>query len=140
MMRVRGLIAEDRALAVLLPEVERLRQLEARFRAAVSPALARACRVAAWQDGMALIHCANGAAAARVRSQATTLAKAMSTPAQPVEALKVKLRADWNRPAGREKPGMSRKALDAWGALESNLPEGGLKQSIDRLLRRQRSG
>jgi hypothetical protein len=140
LVRVRGLIAQDRTLAMLVPEAERLRTLNQRFGKAVAPAVARVCRIVALQGTTALVHCGNGAAAARLRSQATTVARALATAEQPVETLKIKLRADWNLPARPEKAGMGTQAVTAWAELESQLPEGGLKEAVDRLLHHHRSG
>lgn len=140
LVRVKGLIAEDRTLAVLLPEAARLQELNRRFAKSVSPAVARVCRIVALQGTIALVHCGNGAAASRLRSQATTVARAVSTSAVAVEGLKIKLRADWNLPARPEKSGMGREAVAAWSELEGRLPEGGLKAAVDRLVRRHQGG
>jgi len=134
LVRVRGLIAQDRSLAVLVPEAERLRGLNLRFGKAVAPAVARVCRVVALQGTTALVHCGNGAAASRLRSQATTVARALSSAELPVESLKIKLRADWNLPPRPEKAGMGTQAVAAWAELEAQLPEGGLKEAVDRLI------
>jgi hypothetical protein len=138
LQRIRVLIGQDRALAVLLPEAQRLRELDDRLARALPRAVAEACRVAALVDGEALIMCANGAAASRVRGTATTLARALSTDKQPVDRLKVKVRADWARPERPEKAGMARGALTAWDELEHTLPDGDLKAAVDRLISHQR--
>jgi len=70
LVRLRGLLQADRSLAVALPEAERLAVLNRRFAGVVPKAVARACRVAAIQGDTALVFCANGAAASRVRAQA----------------------------------------------------------------------
>jgi len=132
--RVRSLIAEDRALALLIPEAQRMQDLNRRFARAVTPAVARACKVMALQGETALVHCANGAAATRLRSQAVSVAKALATAQIPVDALKIRLRADWNRSAKPPKPGIRRAGLDAWLDLDASLPAGELKSAVDRLL------
>lgn len=138
MLRVRGLIAQDRTLALLIPEAEQLRELNVRFGKAVTPAVARVCRVVELQGTTALVHCGNGAAASRLRSQTTTLARALATPSVPVETLKIRLRADWNLPPRPEKSGMPDAAVTAWIELEHQLPEGGLKAAVDHLIRHQK--
>jgi hypothetical protein len=127
--RVRALIGQDRTLAVLLPEAARLRELNGRLAQALPPAVARACQVAALNGGEALIYCGNGAAASRVRGQAASLARALA-----VDSVKVRMRADWARPDRPAKAGLGQGALKAWDELEHELPEGDLKQAIDRLL------
>ncbi len=136
--RVRGLLRQDRALAVLLPEAERLAALDRRLAGAVPPPLARVCRVVAMTEGEVQVHCGNGAAAARLRSLADTLARALSTPELPVARLKIKVRADWSLPERPPKAGMAAAGLAAWQALDSQLPESELKAAVERLLRHQR--
>lgn len=136
--RVRALLGRDPTLAVLLPEAERLRVLNGRLAQALPPALARACQVAAVRNGEAVVVCGNGAAAARVRSQATSLARTLTAPAWPVERIKVRVQADWARPERRAKPGLGAAALQAWDELEHALPDGALKAAVDRLLARHR--
>lgn len=136
--RVRALIGQERALAVLLPEAERLHELNGRLAHALPSAVARACQVVAVRDGEALIYCGNGAAAARVRSQAAAVARALTSAAQPVDRLKVRVQADWARPDRPEKAGLGRGALTAWDALEHELPDGALKAAVDRLLAHHR--
>ena len=138
LQRVRGVLAEDRSLALLLPEARRLAELNRLF-ARVAPAgLARACRVAAVTGETALVYCGNGAAAARVRSQARTLARALSAEGRAVSEIKVKVRADWAAPDRPAKQGMGESALSAWRALDGSLPPGGLKEAVQRLLQHQR--
>lgn len=136
--RVRTLIGQDRALLVLVPEAERLRALTGRLACVLPPALARACQVVAVRDGEALVLCGNGAAAARVRSQAAAAVRALTTPATPVERLKVRVQADWARPDRPEKPVLGRAALSAWDELDQALPDGALKAAVERLLARHR--
>ncbi len=137
---VRGLLAEDRSLALLLPEARRLAELNRLFARITPPGLAEACRVAAVTGETALIYCGHGAAAARVRSQAKTLAHALSAAGRTVSAIKVRVRADWAAPDRPAKQGMGRSALEAWLALSRALPPGGLREAVERLLRHQRSG
>ncbi len=143
LVRLRGLLQADRLLAVALPEAERLAELNRRFAATVPKAVARACRVAAIQGDTALVYCANGAAASRVRAQAQGLARALSQArsqdGQPVAAVKVKVRADWALPEPPEKQDMPPAALTAFQSLEDSLPEGDLKDAVERLLARRRS-
>lgn len=137
MQRVRGVLAADRALALLLPEARRLAELN-RLLARVAPSgLTRACRVAAVTGETALIYCGYGAAAARLRSQAESLARALSTEGRTVSAIKVKVRADWAVPDRQAKQGMGEAALAAWHALDGALPPGDLKDAVQRLLRHQ---
>lgn len=135
LQRVRGVLAEDRALALLLPEARRLRELNRLFARAAPAGLAHACRVAAVTGETALIHCGHGAAAARLRSQAESLARALSTEDRVIATIKVKVRADWAAPDRPVKQGMNDTALSAWLALDQALPPGGLKDAVDRLLR-----
>ena len=135
---VRALIGQDRTLATLLPAARGLRQLNDRLLGALPRAVARTCQVVLVTDGEALILCGNGAAASRVRSQANGLARALSTPDQPVTRIKVRVQADWARPDRPEKPGMARRALAAWDDLEHELPDGELKAAVDRLLEHHR--
>jgi hypothetical protein len=136
-MRVRGVLAEERALAVLLPEARRLARLNERFARAAPAGLARACRVAALEGDTALVYCGHGAAAARLRSQTATLARALDTAETPVAALKVKVRADWAAPARQAKRDMPPAALAAWASLRDELADAALKAAVDRLLRHQ---
>lgn len=136
-VRLRNVLGDSPTLAVALPEAERLRELNRRFAGAVPAAVARACRVAAIQGETALIFCANGAAASRVRSQATGVARALARPESPVLAVKVKVRADWTLPEKREKADLSKTALSAFRELDATLPEGDLKAAVDALLARR---
>jgi hypothetical protein len=131
-------LAEDRALALLLPEARRLVELNRLFARVAPPGLAHACRVAALRGETALIHCGHGAAAARLRSQAKTLARALSAEGRAVTEIEVKVRADWAVPERPAKQGMGQPALAAWQALDGRLPPGGLKAAVQRLLRHQR--
>lgn len=154
---IRGILRDAPTLAVALPEAERMRELNRRFAGVVPAAVARACRVVAIQDGTALLHCANGAAASRVRSQASGIARALSSRApgrptidlastgggsgdssRPVLAVKVKVRADWTLPEKREKAGLGNAALSAFRELDAQLPECDLKAAVDALLSRRR--
>ncbi len=138
LVRVRGLLQADRTLAVALPEAERLAVLNRRFATVVPAAVARACRVAAIQGETALLFCANGAAASRVRAQARGVAKALATTDAPVVSLKVKVRADWSLPERPEKRDLPATALGAFRDLDEHLPEGALKDAVERLLARRR--
>ncbi len=138
LQRIRGILRSDPTLAVALPEAERLRELNRRFAGVVPAAVARACRVAAVQGETALVFCANGAAASRVRSQATGVARVLSRPESPVLAVKVKIRADWTLPEKREKRDMAAAGLAAFRDLDAQLPDGDLKAAVDALLARRR--
>jgi hypothetical protein len=140
LQRVRTLIGQDRGLAVLLPEAERLQELNRRLGLALPPAVARACRVVGVANGEARVACDNGAAASRLRSQATTAAKALTSAACPVDRLRVRVQADWSRPDRPPKRGMDRAALVAWDELDRDLPEGGLKAAVERLISHHRQG
>lgn len=137
LVRVRGLLQADRTLAVALPEAERLVALNRRFAGVVPKAVALACRVAAIQDDLALVYCANGAAASRVRAQAKGVAQALAQAGAPVAAVKVKVRADWSLPERPEKHDMPAAALGAFRELENTLPDGALKDAVERLLARR---
>jgi len=138
LQRVGGILAEDRSLALLLPEARRLAELNRLFARVVPTGLARACRVAAVTGETALVYCGNGAAAARVRSQTRTLARALSAEGCAVSKIKVKVRADWAAPDRPAKQGMGESALSAWRALDASLPPGDLKEAVQRLLQHQR--
>jgi len=138
LVRVRSLLQADRAFALALPEAERLAQLNRRFAGMVPAAVARACRVAAIRDAVAQIHCANGAAASRVRAQAKGIAKVLHDDAAPVETLKVKVRADWSLSAPPSKHDLPAVALAAFRELDAQLPDGDLKAAVERLLARRR--
>lgn len=137
--RVRSLIGQDRGLAVLLPEARRLRELDGLLARVLPAGLGGQCRVVAVRNGEALILCGSGGAAARVRSMAPTLARALNTEPQPVDRIKVKVMADWSRADRPEKAGLGRRALTAWDTLEQGLPDGALKAAIDRLLKHHRA-
>lgn len=139
LIRLRGLLQAERQFAIALPEAERLHALNRRFAGVVPPAVARACWIAALQGEVAVIFCANGAAASRVRAQAKGVASVLSCPDAPVNSLKVKVRADWNVPAPAEKKDIPLSGVNAFKALETRLPEGDLKTALERLIsRRQR--
>ncbi len=138
LVRVRGLLQAERQFAVALPEAERLFGLNRRFADVVPPAVARACRIAALQGEVAVIFCANGAAASRVRAQAKGVASVLSRPDAPVTSLKVKIRADWSVPAPVEKHDIPAAGLAAFETLETSLPDGDLKTALERLLSRRR--
>lgn len=138
--RVRVLIGQDRALAVLLPEAQRLRELNGRLARVLPVAVARACQVASVRDGEALILCGNGAVASKVRGLATSVARALATESLPVDRIKVRVRADWARPDRPPKKGLGNGALKAWNELEHELPDGDLKRAVDRLLGHHRRG
>jgi hypothetical protein len=142
LVRVRGVLQAERTLAVALPEAERLAGLNRRFAGVVPKAVAAACRVAAIQDDTALIYCANGAAASRVRAQAKGVAQALNQALVPagaaVNSVKVKVRADWSQPERPEKHDLPQAALGAFRELEHSLPEGELRDAVERLLARRR--
>ena len=138
LQRIRNLIGQDRGLAVLLPEAERLRALNLRLARVMPSAVARSCQVVAVINGEARVFCGNGAAASRLRSLATTAARALSTETDPVASLRVRVQAEWSRPDRPEKPGLDRGALTAWDELDKTLPEGGLKSAVEHLLRHHR--
>jgi hypothetical protein len=137
LVRVSGLLRADRGLAVALPEAERLAALQRRFAGVVPKAVALACRVAAVQGDVALVFCANGAAASRVRAQAKGVARALDQADTPVAAVKVKVRADWSLPERPEKHDLPAAALGAFRELENTLPDGELKDAVERLLARR---
>ncbi|MDD4882683.1 MAG: DciA family protein [Gallionellaceae bacterium] len=132
--RIRVLIGQERGLAVLLPEARRLRALNDRLVTVLPRAVAQACQVVAVANGEALVLCGNGSAASRLRSQANSVARALSSEAQTVDRIKVRVQADWARPDRPAKTGLGRGALTAWDELEHKLPDGDLKSAIDRLL------
>jgi Dna[CI] antecedent, DciA len=135
LVRVRGLLSEERALAVLLPQARRLAELNRLFTRAVPKGVVQSCRVVAQDGETAVIYCSHGAAAARLRSQAATVAGALSASGAEVAGLRAKVRADWQTAERGEKAAMNAPALDAWRALEGSLPEGGLKAAVTRLLK-----
>lgn len=139
LQRLRLLIGQERSLAVLLPEAERLKALNDRLKHVLPPAVARSCQVVATANGEARILCASGAAAARIRSQSSTLARALSTPNHPVDRIRVRVEADWSRPDRPAKQGMGRAALSAWNELDHELPSGALKEAVEHLLRHHRA-
>jgi len=134
LQRLRILIGQERGFAVLLPEAERLIELNKRLAWALPTALAGACRVVAVAGGEARIYCDSGAAASRLRSLATSTAKALSSPKLPVERIKVRVQADWSRPVRPAKQGMGAAGLAAWDDLDRTLSPGGLKEAVDHLL------
>jgi hypothetical protein len=136
--RIRKLIGEDHALAVLLPEAERLREFNLRLARALPAVVARSCRVMAVVNGEARVFCNSGAAASRLRSQAKTAAKALTSESCPVDRIKVRVEADWSRSERPAKRGLDRGALNAWDALDRELPDGGLKTAVEILLRHHR--
>jgi hypothetical protein len=138
LVRVRGLLQAEPQFAVALPEAERLFGLNRRFAGVVPPAVARACRIATLQGDIAVIFCANGAAASRVRAQAKGVASALSRADAPVAGIKVKIRADWSVPAPAEKHDIPAAGLNAFEALQTSLADGGLKSALERLLNRRR--
>jgi hypothetical protein len=138
LQRIRGLIQAERALAVLLPEAERMAALNRRMATVLPARVAARCRAMALEGETLLLHCDNSAAASRVRSQAKSLAEALSTPRAPITALKVKVRADWAQAEKAEKAGLGRSALGALDQLAGDLPEGGLKEAVSRMLEHQR--
>lgn len=137
LQKLSGLLAADNQLSAALPEAQRLARLNRLFAGVMPPAVCAQCAVAALQGDTALVYCGNGAAASRVRAQAKTLARALSQRAHPVEAVRVKVRADWARPARAEKPGLTSGALAAFRALDGELPQGALKGAVERLLSRR---
>ncbi len=137
LLRVRGLLQADPQFAVALPEAERLFGLNRRFAGIVPPAVARACRIAAVQGEVAMIYCANGAAASRVRAQAKAVASVLSRSDATVASVKVKIRADWNLPPLPEKHDIPVCGLNALQALQADLPDGDLKTALERLLHRR---
>ncbi|MCS6785880.1 MAG: DUF721 domain-containing protein [Thiobacillaceae bacterium] len=138
LQRLRTLLAAERPLALLLPQARRLTELQRRLERCVPPGVARACRVVAVHGDTVSIHCRYGAAAARLRSQAQTLAEALGTPADPVRQVKVRVRADWDLRDRAQKAGMDAAALAAWDGLARRLPAGELRQAVERLLAHHR--
>lgn len=139
LVRLRGLLAAERQFAVVLPEAERMARLGRRLARVVPAAVARACTIAAIQHETAIIFCASGAIASRVRAQMKSVVQALNTDDMPVTALRIKVRADWALPEKAEKHDLPGAALRAFAGLDAELPEGGLKQAVERLLSR-RSG
>ena len=137
-LRLRSLLKDSTSLAALLPEAERLRALDRDLARAVGPQIARACRVATVQDGAVIVYCSNGAAAARLRAQSASVLRALAAPGQVLAELKIKIRADWAESPRPEKPGMDRKAVAAWEALEAQVHDDALKAAVARLIRHQR--
>ena len=138
LIRLRGLLAAEGAWAAALPEAQRMAELQRRFAGVVPSAVARACRVASIQGDTAHVFCANGAAASRVRAQAKGLARLLAEAGEPVAAVKVKVRADWAFPELPAKQDMPSAALEAFKDLENHLPEGDLRDAVERLLARRR--
>ncbi len=140
LVRLHGLLATERQFAVVLPEAQRMRQLNRRFAAVVPAAVARVCSVASVQGDTAVVFCGNGAAASRVRAQARGVAQALSQTAAPVHGIRVKVRADWAAPEPPEKQDMPAAGVQAFRELDAVLPDGALKAAVGRLLaHRQRS-
>ena len=138
LVRLRGLLASERQFAVALPEAERMAGLNRLFAGVVPVAVARACAVAAIQGETAIIFCANGAAASRVRAQAKGVARALNRNDMPVTSLRVKVRADWSVTVRPEKQDMAAAGVEAFQELDATLPEGGLKAAVERLLAHRR--
>lgn len=138
LVRVRGLLRENRQLAAALPEAESLRELNQRFAGVVPREVARACRVAALRGDTAMLFCANGAAASRVRAQAKGIARALTRDDAPVRSVSVKVRADWAPPPPPPRRELPASALRAFEALDHELPEGDLRTAVERLLARRR--
>jgi len=138
LQRIRGLIESERALAVLLPEAERLAAIDRRLRAMLPPRIGPRCRAMSLEAGTLVVHCDNAAAASRLRSQAKSLAGALSTPRLPVTGLTVKVRADWGRAEKPEKTGLGREALTALDEFAGQLPDGALRAALARMLEHQR--
>lgn len=140
LVRLRGLLQADRQFAVALPEAEQLVGLNRQLAGVVPKAVARACRVAAVQGDTAVVFCANGAAASRVRAQTKGVILALCKIGAPVAHLKVRVRADWSLPEPPEKHDLSNTALQAFRELDEALPDGDLKVAVERLLARRRGG
>jgi hypothetical protein len=138
LIRLRGLLADQGQWAAALPEAQRLAELQRRFASVVPTAVARACRVASIQGDTAHLFCSNGAAASRVRAQGKAVARALSSPDAPVSALKVKVRADWSQTERPPKEDMPQPALNAFRDLDQALPDGPLKDAVERLLQKRR--
>ncbi len=64
------------------------------------------------------------------------MARALDQADTPVAAVKVKVRADWSLPERPEKHDLPAAALDAFRELENTLPDGELKDAVERLLAR----
>lgn len=139
LVRLRSLLGAERQFSVALPEAERMAGLNRRFAGVVPAAVARACAVAAVQGETAVIFCGNGAAASRVRAQAKGVARALSRKDAPVSSLRVKVRADWSVPERPEKQDMPRAGLKAFRDLDATLPDGELKNAVERLLAHRRT-
>lgn len=137
LIRVRGLLAAEGQWAAALPEAQRMAELQRRFAGVVPPAVARACRVASIQGDTAHVYCANGAAASRVRAQGKGVARVLGSPEAAVNAVKVKVRADWNLPERPPKSDFPQPALNAFRDLDQALPDGPLKEAVERLLRKR---
>lgn len=138
LQRLRSLIGQERSLALLIPEAERLREFNQRLVRTLPTAIGQACQVVAVVNGEARIECDSGAAASRLRSLATSTARALSAPASPVDRVRVRVRADWSRTERPEKPGLGQGALQAWNELDRELPSGALKEAVENLIRHHR--
>jgi hypothetical protein len=137
LIRIRGLLQAEHQFAVALPEAERMFALNRRFASVVPPAVARACQIAMLQGEVAIIFCANGAAASRVRAQSKGIASVLTRADAPVNSIKVKIRADWSVPPPPEKHDIPVAGINAFKALQANLPDGELKSALERLLSRR---
>jgi hypothetical protein len=125
LLRVRGLLRAQPQFAVALPEAERLPRIESPLCRSRAGGGRAACRIAALQGEIALVHCANGAAASRVRAQAKGVASVLSRRrCAGGSSLKVKIRADWSCRRCR-KARYSGRRTERPPGLEDSLPEGG---------------
>lgn len=131
------------ALARLADHAARLRRLQTVFEQHIPPALRASCSVANFKDGKLVLLACGGAAAARLKQMAPTLVEQFVAAGVPVTAVQAKVRIVEDSEPRRPPPARSlsdagRRSL---AELSATLPpDSPLRESLERLMRRSRSG
>jgi len=130
----------DEAMARLAAHAGRLQKLQRLFEESVPPSLARVCRVANFKLGALVIHAENAAVAAKLRQMVPTLSDGFRLKGEQVTEICIKVQP--LDAALQYRPPMQAAILGDGGRaslerLSGNLPDGPLRESLQRFLQRK---
>ena len=114
----------------------RLEALQRASRSILPAALAGSCRLAFADDGSVVFLADNGAVAAKLRQLTARMTAHLSALDREVTGMRVEVQPRGNFSHKQSPPPrtMDPSAIDAFSRLSQALPEGPLKEAVDRLL------
>jgi hypothetical protein len=128
----------DAATGRVMAHARLLLKLSRRFAAVAPVGLRHAAHVANYKSGRIIIHADNGAVAAKIRQMSQRLGDELSKGGVECSGIEVKVQPSTipsQSTSSTQKP-LSDKALAALRSTARSLPEGGLRQALDKLLER----